>query len=98
MSPRNRTRPRRDARAAAPDARPAKATIEGWKPRRLPGGEWGAILRGPNVAELPDDDQLLRTPIVVTDNKNDPWTKALVDVVSRTDSTIVVRTSRRPRE
>ena len=77
---------------------PAKATIEGWKPRRLPGDEWGAILRGPNVAELPDDDQLLRTPIVVTDNKNDSWTTALVDVVSRADSTIVVRTSGRPRE
>lgn len=32
---------------------PAKATIEGWKPRQLPGGEWGAILKGPNVADLP---------------------------------------------
>ena len=77
---------------------PAKAPIEGWKPRRLPGGEWGAVLTGPNVAGLPGNDQLPRTPIVVTDNKGDAWTTTLVDVVTRTDSTIVVRTSGRPRD
>ena len=77
---------------------PAKTPIEGWKPRRLPGGEWGAVLTGPDVAELPDDDQLPRTPIVVTDNKGDTWTTTLVDLVSRTDSTVVVRTSGRPRD
>ena len=77
---------------------PAKTPIEGWKPRRLPGGEWGAVLTGPDVAELPDDDQLPRTPIVVTDNKGDAWTTTLVDLVSKTDSTVVVRTSGRPRD
>ncbi|MCY4430175.1 MAG: hypothetical protein OXC11_07240 [Rhodospirillales bacterium] len=77
---------------------PAKTPIEGWKPRRLPGGEWGAVLTGPDVAELPDDDQLPRTPIVVTDNKGDAWTTTLVDLVSRTDSTVLVRTSGRPRD
>ena len=77
---------------------PAKTPIEGWKPRRLPGGEWGAVLTGPDVAELPDDDQLPRTPIVVTDNKGDTWTTTLVDLVSRTDSTVLVRTSGRPRD
>ena len=77
---------------------PAKATIEGWKPRRLEGGEWGAILTGPNIAGLPDDDHLPGTPIVVTDNKGDAWTTTLVDVVTRTDSSIVVRNSGRPRD
>ena len=72
--------------------------IEGWKPRRLPGGEWGAVLTGRNVAELPGNDQLPRTPIVVTDNKGDTWTTTLVDVVSRTDDTIVVTTAGRPRD
>ena len=81
-----------------PKPDPAKTPIEGWKPRRLPGGEWGAVLTGPNVAGLPDDDQLPRTPIVVTDNKGDAWTTTLVDVVSRTDDTIVVRTAGRPRD
>ena len=45
-----------------PKPDPAKATIEGWRPRRLTGGEWGAVLTGPDVAELPDDDQLASEP------------------------------------
>lgn len=81
-----------------PKPDPTKATIKGWKPRRLTGGEWGAVLSGPDPAGLPDNDQLLRTPIVVTDNKGDAWTTTLVDVVTRTDSAIVVRTSGRPRD
>ena len=81
-----------------PSPDPTKTPIEGWKPRRLPGGEWGAVLTGPDVADLPDDDQLPRTPIVVTDNKGDAWTTTLVDLVSRTDSTVVVRTAGRPRD
>ena len=81
-----------------PKPDPGKPPIHGWKPRRLPGGEWGAVLTGPDVAELPDDDQLPRTPIVVTDNKGDTWTTTLVDLVSRTDSTVLVRTAGRPRD
>ena len=81
-----------------PGPDPAKTPIEGWKPRRLPGGEWGAVLTGPRVAELPGSDQLSRTLIVVTDNKGDAWTTTLVELVSRTDDTIVVRTAGRPRD
>lgn len=81
-----------------PKPDPAKTTIEGWKPRRLTGGEWGAVLTGPNVAELPGNDQLPRTPIVVTDNKGDAWTTTLVEIVSRTDSAVVVTTAGRPRD
>lgn len=81
-----------------PKPDPAKTPIEGWKPRRLPGGEWGAVLTGPRIAELPDNDQLPRTPIVVTDNKGDAWTTTLVELVSRTDDTIVVTTAGRPRD
>lgn len=81
-----------------PKPNPAKTLIKGWKPRRLPGGEWGAVLTGPRVPEIPDNDQLPRTPIVVTDNKGDAWTTTLVDVVSRTNDTIVVRTAGRPRD
>ena len=79
-----------------PSPDPAKTPIKGWKPRRLPGGEWGAVLSGPSVAELPDNDQLPRTPIIVTDNKGDAWTTTLVELVTRTDDTIVVRTAGRP--
>ena len=64
--------------------------IPGWKPRQLKSGEWGAALEGEMVAELPDNEQLLGTPIVVEPNNREPWTTTIEDVVSRTDSSIVV--------
>ena len=41
---------------------PQKPPIKGWKPHKLPSGEWGAALEGEMVAELPDNDQLPGTP------------------------------------
>ena len=70
--------------------KPGPAPIKGWKPRKLPSGEWGAALEGEMVAELPDNDQLPGTPIVVEPNNRDSWTATIEDVVSRTDSSIVV--------
>ena len=64
--------------------------IPGWKPRKLKSGEWGAALEGEMVAKLPDNEQLPGTPIVVEPNNREPWTTTIKDVVSRTDSSIVV--------
>ena len=69
---------------------PQKPPIKGWKPRKLPSGEWGAALEGEMVAELPDNDQLPGTTIVMEPNNRDPWTTTIENVVSRTDSSIVV--------
>ena len=79
-----------------PEPDPNKTPIEGWKPRGLPGGQWGAMLEGPRVAGLPDDNQLPGTPIVVTDKRGESWTTTLTEVVNRTDNTIVVKNSGRP--
>ena len=79
--------------AGRPD--PRKTAITGWRPRRLPGDQWGALLEGPGVAGLPDD--LTGTPIVVTDKRGESWTTTLTEVVERTDTTITVKNTGRPR-
>ena len=77
---------------------PKKPPIDGWKPRRLDSGEWGAVLEGGKVAELLDSDQLPGTAISITDSKGDSWTTTIVAVVSRSDAVIVVTTAGRPRD
>lgn len=81
-----------------PDPDPHKTLIEGWKPRRLPGGQWGAILEGERVATLPDSDQLPGTPLVVTDSRGESWHTVLTEVVDRSDTAIVVTNAGRPRQ
>lgn len=80
-----------------PEPDPQKTPIEGWRPRKLPGGQWGALLEGTGVAGLPDDNQLPGTPIVVTDKRGESWTTTLTEVLERTDTTIVVKNAGRPR-
>jgi hypothetical protein len=80
--------------ALKPD--PSKPPVEGWKPRQLDRG-WCAVLEGERVAKLPDSDQLPGTPIIVTDRRGDSWTTTLKEVVSRSDTEIIVTNSGRPR-
>ena len=75
---------------------PNTPPIAGWMPRQLDQG-WGAVLEGAHVADLPASDQLRGTPIVVTDRRGDAWTTTLKDVVSRSDTEIVVTNTGRPR-
>ena len=81
----------------APEPDPKKALITGWRPRPLDNGKWGAVLEGPRVAELPKNDQLPGTLIRVTDKKGESWTTTLTEVIDKTDTTIVVANSGRPR-
>ena len=74
---------------------PNKPPIAGWTPRQLDQG-WGAVLEGAHVADLPASAQLPGTPILVTDRRGDAWTTTLTDVVSRTDTEIVVTNTGRP--
>ena len=86
-----------DAPAApALDPDPQTPPIEGWTPRQLDPGVWGAALDGAPVAALSASDQLRGTPIRVTDRRGDTWTTTVQDVVSRHDTEIVVTTSGRP--
>ena len=74
-----------------------KALVEGWKPRQLGQGQWGAaMLGGEQVAALPESDHLPGTPIRVTDRRGKAWITTLKAVVSRSDSEIVVRTTTGP--
>ena len=75
---------------------PSKPPVEGWTPRQLDQG-WGAVLEGERVAQLPESDQLPGTPIIVTDRRGDSWTATLKQVVSRSDTEIVVSNTGRPR-
>ena len=82
-TPRSPTRRRRSSRVGGP--------------AQLDNGKWGAGLEGPRVAELPKNDRLPGTPIRVTDRTDQSWTTTLTEVVDRTDTTIVVKNSGRPR-
>ena len=85
------------APAAGLDPDPQTPPTEGWTPRQLDPGVWGAVLDGAPVAALSASDQLRGTPIRVTDRRGDTWTTTVQDVVSRHDTEIVVTTSGRPR-
>ena len=74
---------------------PDTAPIAGWKPRRLPSGKWGVGLEAERVAGLPDIDQLRGATIGVTDSKGSTWNTTILDVVGRTETSILVRTSSR---
>ena len=80
----------------APEPDPKKALIEGWRPRQLDNGKWGAVLEGPRVAELPKNDRLPGTPIRVTDKNDNSWITTLTEVIDKTDTTMVVTNSGRP--
>ena len=84
-----------DAQTTPSEDTPQMAPIPGWKPCKFPDGQWGALLKGPGVAGLPDDNQLPGTPIVVTDKRGESWTTTLTEVVDRTDNAIVVKDSGR---
>ena len=87
--------PRRDTDEVTPEQDPQKTPIAGWRPHKLPSGGWAAALKGAGVAELPDDDKLRGTPIVVTDKQGESWTTTVVRVVERSDDEIIVENSGR---
>ena len=73
--------------AAAADPRP------GWRPHRLPTGEWGAIYHG-DTAALPTE--LVGTPITVQSKNGQRWTSTVTAVLDRSRDQVLVTDSRRP--
>ncbi len=65
----------------------------GWRPCRV-GQGWGSVLDGPAVARLPR--QLAGMRIAVIDSRGASWTSTVEEVVSRSDTRVVVRDSGRP--
>ena len=68
--------------------------VSGWRPRKV-GNDWGAVLEGQAVADLPDD--LRGTAIAITDRKGESWNATVTEVVERGRERIVVRHTGRPR-
>ena len=73
-------------------APPPSATLEGWRPARLPNGSWGSLYAGPNPEGLPQN--LVGLTISVQTRSGDSWDATVTEVVERTPARILVRTQR----
>ena len=73
--------------AATADPRP------GWRPHRLPTGDWGAIYHG-DTATLPTE--LVGTPITVQAKNGQCWTATVTAVLDRSLNQVLVTDSGRP--
>lgn len=61
--------------------------LTGWRPAKLPDGDWGA--RHDAAGVLPSG--LVGRRIVVTDRKGRAWTAVVLEVVERTEDSVLVR-------
>ena len=68
---------------------PDTTPIAGWKSRRLPGGTWRAGLEGERVAGSPTTTSLRGATVGVTDSKGDSSNTTILEVVGRTETSII---------
>ena len=71
----------------------AAATLTGWRPHRLPTGDWGAIYQG-DTALLPAE--LVGTTITVQANNGQRWTATVTAVLNRSRDQVLVTDFGRP--
>ena len=77
-----------------PDHEPKRlGAIPGFRPTRLPDGAWGAVLSDAYAAYLPAE--LVGRRIVVPDRRRRSWTAAVLEVVERCETSVIVRDSGR---
>ena len=67
--------------------------IGGWKPRRV-GKDWGAALKGPEVALLPKELSGIQITVTAA-STGKSWTATIEEVVSRSEDLVVVLDSER---
>ena len=77
----------KETAAAAADSLP------GWRPHRLPSGEWGAIYHG-DTSTLPTE--LVGTPITVQAKNGQRWTATVTAVLDRSRDQVLITDSGRP--
>lgn len=70
-----------------PEGQRAKPCLVGWRPVKLPDGTWGAEHGASSL--LPP--ALVNRRIVVTDRKRRSWTSEILEVVERTEDSVLVR-------
>ena len=67
--------------------------LPGWRPHRLPSGEWGAIYHG-DMSRLPTE--LVGATITVQSRKGRSWTATVTAVLDRSRDQVLVTHSGRP--
>jgi len=70
-----------------PPPRTGLPVLTGWRPAKLPDGNWGACHDAASL--LPST--LVGRRIVVTDRKGRAWTAVVLEVVERTEDSVLVR-------
>ena len=68
------------------------APLPGWKPVRLPDGEWGSLYTGPDPKNLPQN--LVGLTISVRTRSGDAWNATITEVVERSPDRVLVRDQR----
>ena len=68
------------------------APLPGWKPVRLPDGDWGSLYTGPDPNNLPQN--LAGLTISVRTRSGDAWNATVTEVVERSGDRILVRDRR----
>ena len=66
--------------------------LPGWKPVRLPDGEWGSLYTGPDPKNLPQN--LVGLTISVRTRSGDAWNATITEVVERSPDRVLVRDQR----
>lgn len=81
-----------DRELPAEDQQTAPATaapLPGWKPTRLPDGDWGCLYTGPDPNNLPQN--LAGLAISVRPRSGDAWNATVAEVVERSSDRVLVR-------
>ena len=85
-----------DSSGPAPDLAPSSPELpplRGWKPARLPDGDWGSRYQG-DTRKLPDG--LVGCSIEITTRGGDSWISTVVEVIQHEADYVLVRDSGKP--
>lgn len=65
------------------------APLPGWKPVRLPDGDWGSLYEGPNPKDLPQNLQGLTIAVQTRSGKS--WDATITEILERSPDRVLVR-------
>ena len=66
------------------------APLPGWRPARLPDGDWGSLYVGRNPKALPPD--LVGVTITVQARNGKAWDATVIEIIERSPNRTLVRT------
>ena len=68
---------------------PPSPPLQGWRPARLPDGEWGARYSGPSPQDLPAE--LVGLTLAVQTRSGNSWNATVTEVLERSSDVVLVR-------